>query len=291
MSSRMSKNFLRNKKVLITGAAGSIGSALARVVAGLRPKGLMLLDQDETGIFDLYEEIKAPFVEFAIGSVRDSERMREVFGDFRPDIVYHAAAYKHVKLMDLFPEEARKTNVVGLLNVMAAALDYEVKKFVFISSDKAVEAKSVMGQTKWEGEELCRASDSLKTAFIVVRFGNVMASRGSVVPIFQKQISENKPVTVTDKKMKRYFMGIYDAVRLILRATELGKHGDVFVLDMGEEMSIDYLAKLMIKLSGKDLPIVYTHAEKGEKHNEKLMTDEEKGRAVKKDGLYIIGKR
>ena len=233
-SSVLLKHF-SNKKILVTGAAGSIGSALCRKLAGLKPKKLILVDQDETGIFDIYEELKGKAnVDYVVASIRDSQAIFDTFGMYNPDIVYHAAAYKHVSLMEKYPEEARKTNVDGLQNVIDAAIGVKVKKFVFISSDKAVNPTCEMGRTKKEGEELCLEDKPFgSTKFIVVRFGNVMPSRGSIVPIFQKLITEGKNLTVTDKKMKRYFMGIYDAVRLVLKATVLGKGGEIMVLDMG----------------------------------------------------------
>ena len=275
------------------GAAGSIGSALCRRLAKLKPKKLVLLDYDETGIFDIYEELKEKAnVDYVIANIRDADAMFDTFGWYNPDIVFHAAAYKHIALMERYPEEARKTNVEGLKNVIDAAIGTKTEKFIFISSDKAVNPTCVMGKTKKIGEELC-LEDKLfgDTKFIVVRFGNVMPSRGSVVPIFQKQIAEGKNLTVTDRKMKRYFMGIYDAVELVLRATVLGKGGEIMVLDMGEEVYIEKLAKLMIKLSGKDLKIRYTKVQKGEKYAEELMTKDEAARAIKQKGLWIIPPR
>ena len=284
----MSTSFLKGKKIFISGAAGSIGSALANKVAQQKPKELIIFDQDETALFDLYESLKEICkVRYFIGSVREIGVVESALRATSPQIVYHAAAYKHVVLMEEFPLEAIKTNVMGTNNLFEAAQRFGVEKFVFISSDKAVNPTSVMGKTKLFGEQLCRNYKG-KMKCIVVRFGNVMPSRGSVVPIFNKLIKEGKNLPVTSPKMKRYFLGIYDAVKLVLKATEYGKGGETFVLDMGEPLVISELAKIMIKLSGKDLGITYTKPSKGEKFDEELFTKEERSRAVKKDGLYIV---
>ncbi len=288
--SKVLNKFLQDKKILITGAAGSIGNALSRRIAELKPKSLILLDQDESGLFDVGEDIKKLCkIQLVIASIRESDRINEVFSKIKPDIVYHCAAYKHVSLMEIFPEEALRTNVNGTKILVDASIKNKVEKFIFVSTDKAVNGTSAMGKTKKEGEQICAEANSAKvTKFIVIRFGNVMASRGSVVPIFQKQIAQGRNLTITDQRMRRFFMGIYEAVELILRATIIGKAGDVIVLDMGEPVSIVELAKLMIKLSGKNLRLEFTKAGKGEKLFEELMTKEEKKRAVKKDGVYII---
>lgn len=287
MSLKKSSNFI-GKTVLVTGAAGSIGSALCRRIIAYQPERLLLLDQDETGLFDIYEELKDKIpCDYIIASIRERENLISLFYEFKPQMVIHAAAYKHVVLMERWPEEAEKTNIFGLQNVIDASLLSDVEKFVFISSDKAVHPHSVMGKTKERGEKICLTANG-KTKFTVVRFGNVMPSRGSVVPIFQKQIAEGKNLTVTDKKMRRYFMGIYDAADLILKALFLGNGGEIFILDMGQPMFIKDLAQLMIKLSGKDLSIQYTAAQKGEKFSEQLMTKEEKKRMRKVGHFYVI---
>lgn len=281
---------MKDKKVLITGAAGSIGSALSRRIAELKPKSLIILDQDESGLFDVGEDIKRICkTDLVIASIRESERINEVFSKYRPDIVYHCAAYKHVSLMEVWPEEAERTNVDGTRILVDASIKFKVKRFIFVSTDKAVNGTSVMGKTKKKAERICHEANKAKvTKFIIVRFGNVMASRGSVVPIFQKQILEGKNLTITDSRMRRFFMGIYEAVELIIRATIIGKAGDTIVLDMGNPISIVELARLMVKLSGKNLKLEFTKIGKGEKLFEELMTREEKKRAVKKDGLFII---
>lgn len=284
----MASNYFKDKVCLITGASGSIGSALAKTLIKLSPKKLIILDQDETGLFDVYEEIKAQGkVEYVIASIREKDSLDLVFTEHTPDIVFHAAAYKHVVLMEKYANEAFKTNVRGTVNLLEVCKKHAVKKFIFISSDKAVNPSSVMGNSKAIGERLC-LEDISKTKKIIVRFGNVMPSRGSVVPIFQKQINEGKNLTVTSKFMERYFMGIYDAVKLILKATEIGKGGEIMVLDMGKPILIEDLAKLMIKISGKPLEIEYSKPSKGEKYKEELMTSAEKKRAHKVGDLYVI---
>lgn len=281
---------MKNKKVLIVGAAGSIGGALSRRVAEFKPKSLTILDQNESELFWIWEETKETCkTNMVIADIRNRERIEEIFLNYRPDIVYHCAAYKHVILMEMWPQEAHRTNVHGTQVIVDAALKSGVDKVVFISTDKAVNPTSVMGMTKKEGEKICLNANKLKkTKFIVVRFGNVMASRGSVIPIFQKQINEGKHLTVTDQRMERYFMGIYEAVDLVLEASMIGKAGDIMVLDMGNPMPIYELANLMVKLSGKNLRVNFTKAGKGEKFFEELMTPAERKRAIKRNGIYII---
>lgn len=287
---KITKRFLKNKRVLITGAAGSIGGALSHRVAELRPKSLIILDQNESELFWIWEEVRRNCkTHMVIADIRERGRMQEIFAKYRPDIVYHCAAYKHVILMEMWPKEAERTNIYGTKTVVNAALKSGASRFIFVSTDKAVNPTSVMGRTKKQAEDIClEANKHGRTKFTVVRFGNVMTSRGSVVPIFQKQIAEGKPLSITDPRMRRYFMGLYEAVDLILKATILGNGGDIIVLDMGNPMFIVDLAKLMIKLSGKNLKLKFTAAGKGEKFFEQLMTTEEKKRAVKNDGMFII---
>ena len=281
----MSKNTFQNKIVLVTGAAGSIGSALCRRIAKLSPKKLIILDCDETGIFDMYEELHGAI--YSISNIRDREKIDFVFDSYQPDIVFHAAAYKHVALMEIEPNEAYKTNILGTENVLQAATRNKAQKFIFISSDKAVNPTCWMGKTKKAGEKLCLENVS-KTKCIIVRFGNVMASRGSLVPILQKQIAENKNLTVTHPKMERYMMGIYEAVDLVLEASRIGNDKHTYVLDMGEPVKIDEFARTMIRISGKPLEIEYTNPKKGEKFSEELMTKSEKELATKSGNLWII---
>lgn len=280
MSQNKSENFLNDKTIFLTGACGSIGSALSKKINEYNPKQLILFDQDETGIFNLENSI--PKSTGILGNIRDTEKLEKVFKEFKPDLVIHAAAYKHIGLCERYPEEAYKNNIVGTGNVISISKKYGAK-FILISTDKAVNPTSMMGASKKECEDM-----TLKQGGTVVRFGNVAASRGSVVPIFQEQIEKNEPITLTDKRMTRFFMGIYEAVDLIIKAIMLSRGGEIFILDMGEPIKIYDLAKLMIKLSGKDIPIIEVGIRKGEKLDEILMTDEEKKRAIKKNGLWII---
>lgn len=280
MSVQQSKDFLTDKRILITGAVGSIGSALSTKINQHNPEKLILFDQDESGIFNLENELGNAIG--VVGNIRDKEALEKVFEEYKPNLVIHAAAYKHVGLMERYPDEADKTNVSGTTNVLEISKKYKAK-FIFISTDKAVNPTSVMGRSKKNCEEMV-----LRENETVVRFGNVAASRGSVVPIFQEQIERGDPITLTDKKMTRFFMGIYEAVDLIIRAIMMSKGGEIFILDMGEPIKIYDLAKLMVKLSGKDIPIIEIGKRKGEKMFEELMTKEERKRAKKIDGLWKI---
>lgn len=277
-------NSMKNEVVLITGASGSIGSALARRIHKQNPKKLICLDNNESGLFELQQELQG--IDAIVASIRDEERVDDIFNTFKPTIVFHVAAYKHVPLMEDHPIEAIKTNIGGLINIATVAILHKVKRFVFISSDKAADPVSIMGLTKKYGERLCKAFGSTsKTKFVVVRFGNVMASRGSVIPIFQKQIAENKPLTITDKNMTRYFMGIYEAVELILQASNSAS--GTYLLDMGEPMRILDLAKLLIKISGKDLDVVFTGNRGAEKLFERLH-DPKSEKTTKKGNLIKV---
>lgn len=287
-------NFFKNKVVLCIGGAGSIGSAIVRVLSELQPKLLIILDQDESSLFDIYEEVKDKCnVDYVVANIREEEVMEDVFHKYKPTIVYHAAALKHVVLTEKYPSEATKTNVIGTQNVIAAAIHNDVQKFVLISSDKAVKPMTAMGITKEAGEHMC-LDMSVKYPdidFIIVRFGNVMPSRGSVVPVFKKQIEEGRNLTVTHPEMRRYFMGIYEAANLVLKSTILGNSGEIAVLDMGESILISDLAKMMIKLSGKNLQVIYTKPHEKEKFQEVLFTAEEKERAEKREGIWFISSR
>jgi len=277
-------DYLRGKKILITGAAGSIGTELVNQVASFKPHHLVLFDIDETGIFYLERDIRERFPELSftcvIGDIRDESKVFAVMEKFQPQVVFHAAAYKHVPLMELNPDEAIKVNVLGTLNLARASCEHGVEKFVFISTDKAVNPTSVMGATKRVAEIIvCSFNRLNSTKFVAVRFGNVLGSRGSVVPLFQEQIRKGGPVTVTHPEMKRYFMTAQEAVRLVLQAGALGQGGEVFVLDMGEPVKILDLAREFIRLSGyepdKDIPIVFTGMRPGEKLFEEVLTAEE----------------
>jgi len=287
------ENFIQNKTVLITGAAGSIGSELSRQIAKIKPLSLILLDQDETGIFNISEELEDNFPRLnkmpVIVDIRDEEKVGRIFKEFRPDIVFHAAAYKHVPLMEKNPDTAVKNNVFGTKIVAEASIKNRAEKFIFISTDKAVNPFSVMGATKRIGEMICQTLND-KTKFISVRFGNVLDSRGSVIPIFREKIKKREPIEITHPDMKRYFMVTSEACLLVLQAGAMGEGGEVFVLDMGEPIKIIDLAKEMIKLSGfepdKDIPIVFTEPRPGEKFFEEILTAEEGTIATQNEKIF-----
>ncbi len=290
------ENFIKNKVILITGAAGSIGSELSRQVSKFKPSLLLLIDQDETGIFNISEELKDIFpflnIKSIIADTCDEEKIKKVFKEFQPKIIFHAAAYKHVPLMEENPDEAIKNNVFGTKNVVRAAVSNDTEKFIFISTDKAVNPSSVMGATKRIGEMLCQSFNQKNhTKFISVRFGNVLNSRGSVIPIFREQIKRGGPVEVTHPDMKRYFMLTSEACLLVMQAGAMGEGGEVFVLDMGKPIKILELAKEMIKLSGlvldKDIAIVFTGIRPGEKLFEEILTAEEGTIATKSKKIFM----
>ena len=289
------KDFIENKVVLITGAGGSIGSELSRQTAKFKPSSLLLLDQDETAIFNIFEELKNNFsnlnIEPLIVDVLDKDKINEIFKKFHPEIVFHAAAYKHVPLMEQNPDEAVKNNIFGTKVLAEASLSHGVGKFIFVSTDKAVNPVSVMGATKRAGEMICQAlNQKNRTKFISVRFGNVLDSRGSVIPIFRERIKKMMPIEVTHPEMKRYFMLISEACLLVMQASAMGQGGEVFVLDMGKPIKIVDLAKEMIKLSGlepdKDIHIVFTKPRPGEKLFEEILTAEEGTVATKNQKIF-----
>lgn len=316
---------LTGKTILVTGGGGSIGSELCRQIAAHNPKQLIIFDIYENNAYAIQQELVRKYGDklnlvTLIGSVRDSRRLDMIFDKYRPDIVYHAAAHKHVPLMETSPNEAIKNNVVGTYKVAYMALKYDVEKFVLISTDKAVNPTNIMGASKRLCEMVIQSMerisendnfDSLpllhdhkkdglkeekpkatKTKFVAVRFGNVLGSNGSVIPLFKKQIAEGGPVTVTHPDIIRYFMTISEAVSLVLQAGTYAKGGEIFVLDMGSPVKIDTLARNLIKLSGHepdvDIPIVYTGLRSGEKlYEEKLMKEE--GLKKTKNELIFIG--
>ncbi|MBP3295246.1 MAG: polysaccharide biosynthesis protein, partial [Lachnospiraceae bacterium] len=323
--------FISGKTILVTGGGGSIGSELCRQVAKHDPKELIIFDVYENNAYDIQQELLRDHPELnlsvLIGSVRDSRRLNQVFEKYRPEIVYHAAAHKHVPLMELSPAEAVKNNAIGTYKTAYAAMVYGVKRFVLISTDKAVNPTNVMGATKrlcemvvqtfdakikagrtgdlkalyshmHTGEEAAAGAGSPEpirdavTEFVAVRFGNVLGSNGSVVPLFKEQIAHGGPVTVTHPDIIRYFMTIPEAVSLVLQAGTYAKGGEIFVLDMGSPVKIDTLARNLIKLSGlrpdEDIRIVYTGLRPGEKmYEEKLM--EEEGMKTTPNHLIHIG--
>lgn len=276
------KASISDKTVLITGAGGSIGSELVRQCANLKPKKLIALDIDETELFYLENECKKIDVDITpcVASVTDEIKINQIFGKYKPDVIFHAAAYKHVPMMESFPGEAIKVNIGGTRLVASLACKHRVQKFILISTDKAVNPANVMGATKRVAEELCMAYNGAGvTRFISVRFGNVLGSRGSVVPLFIEQIKCGGPVTLTDPEMKRYFMTIPEAVLLVMQAGSMGNGGEVFVLDMGEPVKILDMAKDLIRLHGlepyKDIQIEITGLRPGEKLFEELLNAEE----------------
>ena len=312
-----SYDYLNNKVVLVTGGGGSIGSELCRQIAQYGPKQLIIFDIYENNAYDIEQELKRNYntlnLKTLIGSVRDYNRVKNVFEEYKPDIVFHAAAHKHVPLMEESPVEAIKNNVRGTYIVGLLSLIYNVKRFVLISTDKAVNPTSIMGATKRVCEKIIQGLNDIKadkefdklakilvqdgdktvtinpydelegknprTEFVAVRFGNVLGSNGSVIPLFKKQIAAGGPVTVTHPEIIRYFMTIQEAVKLVLQAGSMAKGGEIFVLDMGDPVKIDHLARQLIKLSGYepdiDMKIVYTGLRPGEKLYEEKLMDEE----------------
>ncbi len=270
--------------ILVSGAAGSIGSGLVQQIAQFNPKYIILLDQAESPLYDLQFELNQHFsdlrYEVVMGDICNQERMHKLFETFKPDIVFHAAAYKHVPMMELNPSEAVHTNVKGTKILADLSLEFGVKKFIMISTDKAVNPTNVMGASKRIAEMYVqKLNEQQITQFITTRFGNVLGSNGSVIPLFQKQIENGGPVTVTDERITRYFMTIPEACQLVLEAATMGKGGEIFVFEMGQSVKIADLAKKMIQLSGleigKDIELKYTGLRPGEKLYEELLANEE----------------
>jgi len=287
----------RNKRVLVTGAGGSIGSELVRQLLRLSPSKIAILDKDENSIYELEQDLRSKksltAIEPLIADVRDLDRLRSLFQRFQPQLVFHAAAHKHVPLMELHPCEAILNNVGGTKNVIDTAAEFGVERFVFISSDKAVNPVNVMGATKRIGEMLVQASIKFRnTKFACVRFGNVLGSRGSVIPLFQRQIAEGGPVTVTHPDVVRYFMTIPEAVQLIVCASTLARGGEIFVLDMGNPRNILELAREMILLSGlepeRDIHTKIVGLRPGEKLHEEIVAPHEKITPTHFDKLSFI---
>lgn len=288
--------YITGKTVLVTGGGGSIGSELCRQAAAQRPKRLIIFDIYENNAYDIQMELRRTHPELdlvvLIGSVRDRARVMQVFDRYRPDLVCHAAAHKHVPLMETSPFEAIKNNVFGTYNVAQAADRFGTQRFILISTDKAVNPTNVMGASKRLCEMIVQMmNDRSATEYVAVRFGNVLGSAGSVIPLFRKQIRSGGPVTVTDKRVIRYFMTIPEAVQLIFQAGAYARGGEIFVLDMGEPVRIDDLARNMIRLSGfepdVDIPVVYTGLRPGEKLYEELLLSGEGMQKTKNDLIYI----
>lgn len=289
--------YLEGEVVLITGAGGSIGSELCRQIAKFKPKKMLIFDIYENNAFDLQNELSRTFknklnFEVIIGSVRDKPRLEEVFAKYRPRVVFHAAAHKHVPLMEANPIEAIKNNIFGTLNVAQCADEFNVKRFVMISTDKAVNPTNVMGATKRMAEMIIQTLDKQsKTEFVAVRFGNVLGSNGSALPLFKKQIDAGGPITVTHPDITRFFMTIPEASRLIIQAGALAKGGEIFILDMGKPIKIVDLVKDLIRLSGykqdRDIEIEFIGLRPGEKLHEELLLSEEGVKNTRHESIFV----
>jgi FlaA1/EpsC-like NDP-sugar epimerase len=295
------RNFLREKTILVSGAAGSIGSEIVRKLVQFGVKHIICYEIDETEIFNLEFELKkfmvsSQKVDMIVGDVRDRQKLARILESLKPDIIFHTSAYKHVPLMEDHPEEAVKTNVLGTLNLAELSVQYGVKKFINISTDKAVNPTSIMGATKRLSEMVCKSLNCRETHFTSVRFGNVLGSRGSVIPLFLEQIKNGGPVTVTHPDIQRYFMSIPEAVLLVFQAAYMGdmeqkQGGEIFVLDMGEPVKIVTLAENLIRLNNMepyhDIDIVFSGLRPGEKLFEELLTAEEGTDATTHAKIYI----
>ncbi|MCF2616131.1 polysaccharide biosynthesis protein [Oscillibacter valericigenes] len=290
------RNFLENKTVLVTGGGGSIGSELCRQIAKYRPKRLIILDIYENNAYDIQQELRRTWgsrldLRVEIASIRDGEKIDRLFQFHRPDIVFHAAAHKHVPLMEECPEEAVKNNIFGTYHVIRASEKFGVRKFVMISTDKAVNPTNCMGATKRFCEMILQSKADSPTEFCAVRFGNVLGSNGSVVPLFKRQIEEGGPVTITDKRIIRYFMTIPEAAQLVMEAGAMAKHSQIFVLDMGEPVKILTLAENLIRLSGlepyKDIDIQEVGLRPGEKLYEELLMRSENLSRTSNEKIFI----
>ena len=292
------RDFIRGKVCMITGGGGSIGSELVRQIAAYEPEQIIIIDIYENNAYDIQQELVLEYgselnLVTLISSVRDYDKMELIFRKYHPELVFHAAAHKHVPLMETVPEEAVKNNIFGTFNVAKLAQDYGVKKFVMISTDKAVNPTNVMGATKRACEMIIQymAQNSTQTEYVTTRFGNVLGSNGSVIPLFRRQIESGNPVTVTHPDIIRYFMTIPEAVSLVLEAGAMAKGGEIFVLDMGAPVKITTLAENLIRMYGKvpykDVPIVFTGLRPGEKLFEELLMDEEGLKSTANKKIFI----
>jgi len=297
--------YLESKRVMVTGGGGSIGGELARQICRFRPRSLILLDHSENGLFHINLELEGKWpgveIDLVVADIRDRNKMERVFGKYRPEVVFHAAAHKHVPMMEYHPDEAVMNNIIGTKNVAELAERCGVERVVMISTDKAINPTSVMGASKRVAEMVVKDLGSRKaeaeermgegknkTKFVAVRFGNVLESNGSVVPMFKQQIAEGGPITVTDREVKRYFMTLPEASQLVIQAGALGRGGEVFVLDMGEPIKVLDLAKELIRLSGleidEDIEVKIVGLRPGEKLFEELLTEEERSGVLGNSG-------
>jgi FlaA1/EpsC-like NDP-sugar epimerase len=285
--------YLKGKKVMITGGAGSIGEEISLQVCKYFPLELMILDHNENGLFYMERKIKKEYgdlkLKIMVADIRNREKMENIFTSFKPEVIFHSAAHKHVPMMEYHPDEAVSNNILGTKNLVELADKYEVNNFVMISTDKAINPTSVMGASKQVAEMIIKMyGKKSKTNFVAVRFGNVLDSSGSVIPTFKKQIAEGGPITITDKEMERYFMTIAEASQLVIQAGGLGIEGEVFILDIGEPVKIVNLARDLIKLSGfipdEDIKIEFIGSRPGEKLFEELLTEKERSRVLGESG-------
>ena len=293
------ENFIKGKRILISGAGGSIGSELVRQCLEFHPGSLILLDNSEQNLFNIEQEVSyyetKTLIRSVLANVRDKSLLQNTFQEYRPQVVIHAAAYKHVPMQELHPWSAVSTNVLGTLHLVQLANQYNVEKFVLVSTDKAVHPVNIMGATKRLAEKVIQSVDmrESKTEFTAVRFGNVIGSSGSVIPIFRKQIDRGGPVTITHPEMSRYFMSITEASQLILQAGSMnGESGQIYLLDMGKPVRIKDMANDLIRLSGlepeKDIPIIYTGLRPGEKLYEELVSKEEKAQSTDHKKIMVL---
>ena len=277
--------YLKDKRVMVTGGGGSIGGELARQICRFGPGSLVLLDHSENGLFHINLELEGKWtgveIELVVADIRDREKMDKIFKKYVPEVVFHVAAHKHVPMMEFHPDEAVMNNIIGTKNVGGLAEKYGAERVVMISTDKAINLTSVMGASKRVAEMVVKdLGNKNKTKFVAVRFGNVLESNGSVIPMFKQQIAEGGPVTVTDREVKRYFMTLPEASQLVIQAGALGKGGEVFVLDMGEPVKVLGMAEELIRLSGlevgEDIEIKIVGLRPGEKMFEEILTEEER---------------
>lgn len=295
------KSFIRNKKIMITGAAGSIGRHLFKQLILFKPKRLLLVDNSETGIYELDEELKNISCDIEIitmlASINDSKRMKHIFQEYQPQVVFHAAANKHVPIMEKHPYEAIKTNILGTKILADLSNEYWVEKFVFISTDKAVNPTGIMGASKRCSEMYLQSlvnESNLTTQFVITRFGNVLGTNGSVIPLFIKQIEKGGPVEITHPDVMRYFITMQEACQLVLEAGAIGRSGEIFILEMGDRILLKDLVHKMIRLSGfrvgDDIEIIYIGLRPGEKLlEERLSNDEEKSPSLNENITVTYG--